>query len=89
MGWIVGLVRGVAEGDYGPQAKAVYWRVAGLKTWLGLALGLAWYALSYLYDAGECMQCGDYAGWLLAASGVLVSVGLLDKGLRAEPPVRQ
>jgi hypothetical protein len=86
VGWIVGLLKGAAEGKMGEAAKTWYWRAAGLKTWIGLALGVAWYALDYLSQAGECPSCGTYAGWVLAASGVLVSVGLLDKGLRAEAP---
>lgn len=85
---LVHLIRKVAEGDFGAVPKAIYWRCAGLKTWSGVVLALVWYALTQASAAGLCADCSAWAGYVLSASLLLVSVGLVDAGFRARPPVQ-
>lgn len=85
---LVHLIRKVAEGDFGEPAKAAYWKLAGIKTWSGVVLGVAWYGLTQASAAGVCADCSTWAGYVLASSLFLVSVGLVDAGFRARPPVQ-
>ena len=87
MSVLLHLVWKVAEGDFGEGPKRAYWWLAGKKTWTGIALGVAWYALSDAGQRGLCAPCASYAEWLLYLSGILVSTGLLDKALRSAAPV--
>ncbi len=40
MRWLTGQVRAAAEGRLGPRWEAIYWRLAGKKRWISLALGI-------------------------------------------------
>jgi uncharacterized membrane protein YedE/YeeE len=83
------LLKAIAEGKAGEPAKAIYWKTVGYKTPAG--------ALVFGVGAGLGYVCGSYHDvypwactaqtWLMGAGGLLVSVGLVDGGTRAEPPV--
>jgi len=88
---LLGTVKKAAEGGYGSRAKAIYWWLAGKKTWAGVIVATVAYGLQTATSAGVCGQeCGDAAGWLLyGLAPLLISAGVLDEALRAEPPKSQ
>jgi hypothetical protein len=81
------LLRACADGDLGPQAKAIYWALAGKKTYIGIGLAVAAFALEKLVAAPP-----DYAwetwtlGLVYSFSGIFFAAGLVDDPLRQEPP---
>ncbi len=85
---LIHLIRKIAEGDFGEAPKIVYWKLAGVKTWTGLLLGIAWFGLTKAAEAGLCADCSAWSGYVLTASLFLVSVGLVDAGFRARPPAQ-
>lgn len=73
-------IRDAAEGKKGETLKALYWSLAGLKTWTGGVLALLTIAL---VAAGY----PDAAAWITGTlAALLVSTGLIDKGWRSRPP---
>lgn len=79
-------VKMLAEGKFGEGPAKAYWWLAGKKTHIALALAAVY---GVLYGAGEkglCQPCGEWAGWVVGLSGVLVTVGLFDAAVRIEPP---
>jgi hypothetical protein len=81
------LLRAMADGDFGPQAKAVYWFLAGKKTYIGLTLG----ALAFIFEKLVAAP-PDYP-WEGAVLAVVYSIaatfftaGLIDEPLRQDPP---
>lgn len=89
-GFIALFVRKLAEGDFGELPKQIYWRLAGAKTYIGMAFGAAWALLVWAQDAGICNAQGwDCKGWgttLASIAAFLVLVGLWDGALRSQPP---
>lgn len=85
---LVHLIRKVAEGDFGEKPKWLYWKLAGIKTWSGLVVGIAWFGLTQAGASGLCASCDAFAGYILSASAFLISVGLLDAAFRAQPPYK-
>lgn len=85
---LIHLIRKVAEGDFGAVPKAIYWKLAGIKTWTGLLLSIAWFGLTKASEAGLCADCSAWAGYVLAVGAFLVWAGLVDAGFRARPPER-
>lgn len=73
--WLTGQVRAAAEGKLGPQAKAVYWWLAGRKreisTWAGVAAGAA-FMVGY----------PGIAGGIGAVAAVGLSLGFIDANWR-------
>jgi hypothetical protein len=79
--WLRRQVRAIAEGKKGKKMREIYWRLAGYKTYTGIALG-ALYAGFMVAGYSEGIQ------YLLWGAGFLTSVGLLDKAWRAQPPLK-
>lgn len=77
-----GLVRDIAEGKRGPRLKAIYWRLAGRKTYTGFLLAALAGGMA-LADPTLAEQVAPVLGTIAA---VLVSAGLLDRGWRSAPP---
>jgi uncharacterized membrane protein YedE/YeeE len=82
------LLRSVAEGKLGERPKAIYWKTAGYRTFVGAALVGLGYGLGGV--------CGSYSetmawackaqGWVMALGALLAAVGLADGGTRAPWP---
>jgi len=81
------LFKSAAEGDFGPQVKAVYWFMAKYKTITG----------AVLWGAGAALEtvCGTYpqyswachyAVWPYYVGMFLTGIGLADGGTRAPWP---
>ena len=79
------LIKLVAEGKFGAPVAAIYWWLAGKKTYIGLALAAVYSALLKLAEGG-CAPCADYAGYVAWLSAFLVSVGVIDAALRTPAP---
>lgn len=77
--WVLARIRDAAEGRLGQGAKAAYWFLAGAKTWSGFGLAIA-------AGAFEAIGEHQWAVWVGAAAGVLISAGLVDKAWRADIP---
>lgn len=71
-------LRAVAEGKRGEFAKKVYWALAGVKTFTGLAFGAAAVALLSLNQNEGAAVLGTLAG-------ILVAGGLVDGRWRSHP----
>lgn len=72
-------LRNAAEGKLGPRWQAAYWWTVGRKTYWGFALLLVTVALTALGEDKLTVTVG-------VVGGVLVTLGLLDKGWRGETP---
>ncbi len=83
---IAALLKKIAEGGFGERPKQIYWALAGIKTYLGLAFAVLSFGLSQAHERGLCISCADYNGMLLSVAAFLVSIGLLDGALRTDPP---
>ena len=71
------FVRQVADGKYGLWARNVYWRLAGWKTQISVALmAAAFVALGLGVDP----KTAELAGWV---GGLLAGAALLDKAVRS------
>jgi len=96
-GLLAKLLKDVGEGKYGEGPKKFYWGMAGKKTWTGVGIvalyGLGQVAVNAL---GTCVpECGspealaqleNVLGYFPPAVAVLVTVGLVDAGVRIDPP---
>jgi hypothetical protein len=82
-----GVFKAAAEGDFGPQVRAVYWFASKYKTVTG----------AVLWGAGAALEtvCGNYptmgwachyAVWPYYIGMVLTGVGLADGGTRSPYP---
>lgn len=80
------LIRKVAEGDFGAKPAAVYWFLAGKKTYLGVALASLAFALSRAGEAGVCGECEAWVKTLGGVAAFLISIGLVDGAVRTYPP---
>lgn len=70
-------VRQVADGKYGLWARSLYWKLAGWKTPISIALmAAAFLALGLGVDP----KTAELAGWV---GGLLAGAGLLDKAVRS------
>lgn len=81
------LFRGAADGQFGPQVRAVYWWLAGKKTiagaiLLGTGAALETVCAGYATFAWAC----QWSGYVYAAGAFLAAVGLVDGGTRAPWP---
>lgn len=79
--------RAAAEGDFGPQVRAVYWWAASFKTFTGAALmalgaGLETVCASFPDFAWACPA----SRYVYLAGQILTVVGLVDGGVRAPWP---
>lgn len=74
--WLLARIDDAANGRLGPSWRAVYWGLAGVKTWTSAVVGVAALALSALGGLRE-------GAVLAAVATVGVSAGLLDKAWRA------
>ncbi len=79
--FLAGWVKDAAEGKHGPRLKAVYWELAGVKSWTGVVVMIL---------GGILLAGGEPAAAVVVASSgaFLVSVGLADKALRQDIPGR-
>jgi len=76
-----------AEGDLGPGLKALYWKTAGYKTYIGLAFGLLAFGLDYAGKHGLCAECEGLAVQVTTViAAVAMYVGQIDVGVRTDPP---
>lgn len=91
------LFRDVAEGKYGEFLQGLYRKAAGKKTITGLVfVGLYGFALVVLNVFGQCVpecasesalaQAQGYVDYLPIVFTFLISVGLIDKSVRLDPP---
>ena len=80
------LFKGIAEGKFGPQAQAIYWKVSGFKTITGAALWLACDGLEIFAQTGSCPDCLTWLGYVRSVAAFLVFVGLADAAVREVPP---
>jgi hypothetical protein len=90
---IAKAVKLVAEGKIpyiGATLQKAYLALAGKKTYIGLAFGVVYGALSYLCSAAVPLPFDAcvYADWAVKISVVMVTIGLLDGAVRATPPVK-
>jgi hypothetical protein len=99
-GLIVGrILKGAAEGKFGPQAKWIYWHLRGLKTVIGIVSGLAAGVLALLQSYGVCdfaaahyawVACGAWSDtlkhWLALNAGFWIWLGQQDGALHLEAP---
>lgn len=70
-------VRQIADGKYGLWARAAYWKLAGWKTPISIAvLAVAFISLGLGVDP----RSAELAGWV---GGLLAGAGLLDKAVRS------
>jgi len=76
---LTGWVREVAEGKRGEKAQAIYWALAGAKTWSGIVLAVA---AAITAASGQA----EVGGWIAAGAGVLISLGLVDRAWRTDIP---
>lgn len=82
------LLSACAEGKMGSPAKAIYWFLAGHKTFIGAIVFGAGVALENICVAYPDLAAScEYARWFYIVGGFLVSVGLADGGTRAPWPV--
>lgn len=94
MGQIIAYILKLwAEGKFGAPLAAVYWWLAGKKTYIAAALGALYVALLKLGEAsasGEvvCAPCVGYADYVLWFAGFLASIGFIDGALRTAAPKR-
>lgn len=82
------ILRAAAEGQFGPQVKAIYWFAAGYKTVTGAVLIGAAAGLGTLCETGGATYswaCGAQP-WVLSLGAILAGVGLVDGGTRAPWP---
>jgi hypothetical protein len=86
---LVKVIKGVAEGKFGEEAKAVYWAVEGYKTVIGLVGGLLIYILEQVVAAGYWPEAAPAIPVLYAIAAFLLSVGLYDGALRSEAPKKE
>lgn len=97
MGAIIGIVlKKAAEGDFGPQVKAIYWSLAGKKTYIAIILAFCAGVVKVAVDSGLCGYYGlsesctvvsdGITKATLAISGGLVLLGQVDGAVRLEAP---
>ena len=82
-----GVFKAAAEGEFGPQIRAVYWWLAGKKTISGaifVGVGTALEAVCANYP-DLAWSCG-VSRWIWEVGAVLAAVGLVDGGTRAPWP---
>jgi hypothetical protein len=101
-GMIPGLIKKVAEEEFGKGPAKVYWWFAGKKSLISALLGAAW-AMGYFvvipYLAGQPVGAIDpttipqIESWLSTLATVVVplavSIGVADASLRLEPPKKK
>lgn len=80
------VLKGAAEGRYGPTVKAVYWKTVGLKTYTGIGLATLSYLFGHLSEQGLCAPCEAWQTTLYTLGGTLIGLGLVDNGVRIEAP---
>jgi hypothetical protein len=83
------VITAIAEGKLGAWTKAAYIWMVGKKTWTGIILGAAAVLLGYLCSLTGVTLPFDACAWqkyLVDASLIMASVGLLDGAVRATPP---
>jgi hypothetical protein len=79
-------VKKLAEGDFGAGPAKAYWWLAGKKTWIAFAVGVAAYGLNEASGRGLCDPCQGYVATLGTAAAVLAAAGLYDGALRTSAP---
>jgi hypothetical protein len=83
-------VKAIAEGKLGELPKRLYWRLAGAKTYIGMAFGAAWALLTWGTESGTCgklgYDCTAWANTLGVIAAFLMAVGLFDGALRTKAP---
>jgi hypothetical protein len=96
--FLPGLVKGMAEGQYGPVPEKLYWALAGKKTWISVGIGALWAFGWYVVipalqacgvDCGAATNVPQITAWLDVVKDVvpwLIAAGIADAGLRLEPP---
>jgi hypothetical protein len=90
------LLRRAAEGGFGPTVKAIYWAVAGSKTFIASLLAFFGGVVKLAISTGLCSyfgiseQCavvdasvGNASLWIASA---LALIGQVDGAMRLAPP---
>jgi hypothetical protein len=87
VGKIVAIgIKMLAEGKFGKPPAAVYWWLAGKKTFIAIVLAAVYGALYQAHERGLCAPCADWSGWLLGAAAFMATIGIVDGAVRIEPP---
>lgn len=86
------FVRGIGEGQYGQWAAKLYWWSAGKKTNTAMGLYVLSAALWAAHGISLCdlmaVDCLTAMEWIAKAATALAAVGLYDKAIRIDPPIR-
>ena len=77
---LTGLIDDIANGKKGPKAQAIYWKLAGLKTYTGVILGSA----LVVFGVVGKEEWSTVLGSVVAL--VLIPGGLIDRGYRNTIP---
>lgn len=83
---LVFVVKLVADGKLGKIPQSIYWKLAGIKTWITVGISIAALTLQELSGAGLCDPCAQYVQLLWTVAGLLLMVGLYDGAVREIPP---
>lgn len=96
-GLLAGFVKDLGNGKFGEGPKAIYWKLAGKKTWISLGLAATYMIIGVAVNllstcVPECatpenlVQLQGVADWILRAVAVLIPIGLYDAAVRIDPP---